>query len=349
MEYGPGTELLAWYELIQLWAVHATNHGKFEDAEVMLRKAQQVLQKSSGGHDVERFLYSPTLLLFSHVLIQGNSLIEAERMLKEGWRACEQDFGANHFLTHCIKSTLGFVMSVQGRLEKAARLQKSALEAVKAQLGPKHLITIDLQVKLATTLCQRGMLVEAETTIWHMIDWSQNISGSRDVPMLACVHLLACVYGNQERWEEAEKLCQQVMDAYIHMFGTQSGLTLEVMSTMAFLKREQLQYEDALDTSRRCAEGTELLYGAEDARTLHIRNLLKEWTSQFELGKSGWIDQVDSTGRLGEAVRQNGTVPWRRLARIKAGLAVSSQDLHRLGSDARSLMLRHWRTRSQEQ
>jgi len=87
----------------------------------------------------------------------------------------------------------------------------------------------------------------------------------------------ASTFSDQGRWEEAEELEVQVMDARKRVLSDSHPHTLTSMSNLAFTFKHQEKNEAAIKLLRECFELRKKILGSEHPDTRSSKKALKAW------------------------------------------------------------------------
>ncbi|KAK5058277.1 hypothetical protein LTR69_006681 [Exophiala sideris] len=191
----------------------------------------------------------------------------------------EKALGMNHSSTLTTVTNLGIVYRSQGKLGEAETMFIRALVGTEKALGTDHESTLDVVHNLGSLYHHQGKLGEAESMYMRVLvgreiaeglDHTSTLAavqslagkektlGSNHGSTLGNVNSIACVYRDQGKLVEAEKMHIRVLAWYKQALGSDSILTLQttvdigtIYCLQGELSKAEKFYHDAIPGFRR--------------------------------------------------------------------------------------------------
>ncbi|KAF8311017.1 putative kinesin [Amanita rubescens] len=145
----------------------------------------------------------------------------------------------------------GIHIQTSGKVDEAVKLQMDVMNGLKSKFGSDHPDTLNM-------------------AFWHHI----LVSGKVGPPSLSLMANLATTYWNQGRWDEAEKLQTDVMNALKAKLGLDHTDTLISMGNLASTYRHQGRLDEAVKLQMDVMNGFKAKLGSDHPDTLNIMGIL---------------------------------------------------------------------------
>jgi serine/threonine protein kinase/Tfp pilus assembly protein PilF len=211
------------------------------------------------------------------VYIEQGRYEEAEKLLRKTLESddWDRDFWPESERIAQYGSYLAEIYRKQGRYNEAERMYLKALEN-KSVRNPAGCTVCTLN-GLGQLLLAQGRYNEAEEQFKKGIEFGNHELPGKDNPLtLQNVNSLAVLYTKQKKYEEAERLFDEVLEARKRKLGDNHPETLESKNDLAVLYKEQAKYQEAEKLLLEAIEGRRLKLGDTHPHTLQSLNNLIE-------------------------------------------------------------------------
>jgi non-specific serine/threonine protein kinase/serine/threonine-protein kinase len=163
---------------------------------------------------------------------------------------------------------LACLLSFQGKLPEAEKLNRETLAARQTVLGKDHTETLDSMNNLACVLGSQGKYAEAEPLHRQTVAARRQALGKDHPDTLLSVHNLACLLHNQGQYAEAEQLHRQTLEARQRVLGVSHPDTLLSMYDLACALSKQKKHAEAEGLYRQALAAMKRVLGRDHPTTL---------------------------------------------------------------------------------
>ncbi|KAI5460988.1 hypothetical protein BGZ63DRAFT_446076 [Mariannaea sp. PMI_226] len=170
-------------------------------------------------------------------------------------------------LSHLLKN-ISAGLRFLGKYDRAATIQRQALELRKKVLGKDHIDTLGSMHALASVLIDQGKYDAAEQMCRQTLKLREKVLGKEHPRALDSMHVLAVVLREQGKYEEAEQMHRQALKLREKVLGKEHPHTLANLHSVALVLREQGKYKEAEQMQRQVFKQTEKVLGKEHPYTL---------------------------------------------------------------------------------
>lgn len=160
------------------------------------------------------------------------------------------------------------LLSAQGDLAGARRLDERVLEAWRRVLGEEHPDTLRAMGNLASTLSRQNDLGGARRLLEEALEVMRRVLGQEHRDTLAAMSNLAATLGEQGDWAGARRLEEQVLETRRHLLGEEHRDTLRVMGNPANTLRHQGELAGARRLEEQVLATIRRVLGEEHPATL---------------------------------------------------------------------------------
>ena len=155
-----------------------------------------------------------------------------------------------------------------GNYQAAQEMDRGALEAWEATLGPEHSNTLASVCNLGSVLSSQGKYEEAEAMHRRALEAREKVLGREHLDTLTSVNNLGLVLSKQGKHEEVEAMHQRVLEANEKVLGREHPDTLASTNNLGLVLSRQGKYEEAEVMHRRALEAKEKVLRREHPSTL---------------------------------------------------------------------------------
>ena len=190
-------------------------------------------------------------------------------------------------------------LSLLGEYELAGNINRSALKAREAMLGPEHPDTLISVSQLGSVLEMQGKYDEAEAMHRRALAGSKKVLGPEHPHTLTSVSNLGSMLERQGKYDEAEAMNRRALAGSKKMLGSEHPDTLISVSHLGSMLQRQRKYDEAEAMHRRALAGSEKVLGPEHSDTLiSVSNL------GSVLERQGKYDEAEAMHRRALAGRE---------------------------------------------
>jgi len=183
-------------------------------------------------------------------------------------------------------------LSLLGEYELAGNINRSALKAREAMLGPEHPDTLISVSQLGSVLEMQGKYDEAEAMHRRVLAGSEAMLEPEHPDTLISVSQLGSVLRRQGKYDEAEAMHRRALAGSKKVLGPEHPHTLTSVSNLGSMLERQGKYDEAEAMNRRALAGSKKVLGPEHPHTL---------TSVSNLGsmleRQGKYDEAEAMNR----------------------------------------------------
>ena len=253
--------------------------GQLRDAEIVYRELIQFYEQHSDDDRTNDTLKCKTFL--ADILREQGRLFEAEQL---GTAVLTQREAGNDGQPHRSPDTIESIASLASTLydankwDEAMTLFKKALLASQIVFGDKHPRTLTAMSNLACA-CRETDLAEAEALDHATLLIKREIldDGARHhYSTVTSMANLALTYSRQHRWQEAEKLELQVLEARMEHGNLKHPAVLTAMSNLAMTYHSQGRYEVAEELQVKVVRGRREVLGPTHRLTIEVIDMLAD-------------------------------------------------------------------------
>jgi len=160
-------------------------------------------------------------------------------------------------------------LSLVGEYELAGNINRSALKAREAVLGPEHQRTLISVSQLGSVLERQGKYDEAEAMHRRALAGREKkMLGPEHPNTLISVSQLGSVLERQGKYDEAEAMHRRALAGSEKVLGPEHPDTLISLSHLGSVLERQGKYDEAEAMHRRALAGSEKMLGPEHSNTL---------------------------------------------------------------------------------
>jgi tetratricopeptide (TPR) repeat protein len=159
-------------------------------------------------------------------------------------------------------------LSLLGEYELAGNINRSALKAREAMLGPEHPDTLISVSQLGSVLEMQGKYDEAEAMHRRVLAGSEAMLEPEHPDTLTSVSQLGSVLRRQGKYDEAEAMHRRALAGRNKVLGPEHPHALISISKLGSALKRQGKYDEAEAMHRRALAGSEKVLGPEHPDTL---------------------------------------------------------------------------------
>ncbi|KAF2801475.1 uncharacterized protein BDZ99DRAFT_221763 [Mytilinidion resinicola] len=206
-------------------------------------------------------------------VLQRRLLPHADRWVSRGFQIIKPDIGTQGHLGADIADALfnmGSLYAEQGKLDKAVKMYKQALQTAEKAVGAEHTSTLAAVNNLGILYTKQGKLSEAEKMFKQALQGYKNVLGLEDEFTLNTANNLGAFYANQGKLGEAEAMYEQTLQGKQEALGVEHTSTFATLKNLARLYVHQGKPGKAEKMYEQALQGTEKALGAEHPSTLRM-------------------------------------------------------------------------------
>jgi tetratricopeptide (TPR) repeat protein len=262
--------------------------GKYEEAEIMIRQALVILEKTFGPKHLDTLVgMKITGTLASSLQINGKYK-DAESINRQTLARQEKVLGHEHQDTLNSMNNLANSLSKQGKREEAELMYRQTMARREKVLGPAHPDTLTSMNNLVVVLCWQGKHGEAESMSRLTLARQEKVLGPAHPDTLRSMNNLAMVLRRQGKSEEAESIYRQTIAQKGKVLGHEHPSTLGSMSNLAIVLSSQGKHKEAESIFSHTITRKEKVLGPEHPETLgSVHNLA------MVLRRQGKLDEAE--------------------------------------------------------
>ncbi|KAH8732423.1 hypothetical protein GQ44DRAFT_766561 [Phaeosphaeriaceae sp. PMI808] len=236
-----------------------------QDEEARLRQGLSLAEVVYGnnGQETLKILYELAMLLSD----QGRfkSAEDAVRRVLESQRALGRDEDINTLRALVVFAD---IQRRQGFYEESIKIYQRILSTPKAILSERNTLRSMSIRGLAFSHFIQKEWNKAEELLVHLIEINPGDPSEKSLQGLKIDDFLACVYTQQGRVEEAEKLCIQVLARKKELVDDEHMETLRSMQTLARIYRHQKRWKEAEELIVKVLRTQQRVLGKEHPNSL---------------------------------------------------------------------------------
>lgn len=169
---------------------------------------------------------------------------------------------------------VGILFSDRGKLNKAERMYRRALEVKETVLGPESVSALETVNNLGLLYIRQGKLAEAESMCLRALEGKEKVLGADDLSTTGALNNLGNVYSSQGRVADAEKIYRHVLEAYEKTVGPDYLSSLHTRNNLGVLYKDQGRLAESEEMIQRALDGYEKALGPDHASTINTMNNL---------------------------------------------------------------------------
>ena len=222
--------------------------GRFAEAEPLLRRSLEILEKALGPNHLEVGAKLNSLALLYRAQVR---YAEAEPLNQRSLGIAVKALGANHQIVGTSLNNLALLYREQGRFAEAEPLYYRSLVIREKALGPDHPdVGVSLN-NLAALYQAQGRFAEAEPLFRRSLSISEKVLGPDHPSVGTMLNNLAELYDAQGRYAEAEPLSRRSLGIREKALGPDHPDVGVSLNNLAGLYREQGRFAEAEPLLRR--------------------------------------------------------------------------------------------------
>jgi len=167
-----------------------------------------------------------------------------------------------------IAINTAWYLSLVGEYELAGNINRSALKAREAMLGPEHPDTLTSVSDLGSVLKRQGKYDEAEAMHRRALAGRKTMLGPEHPDTLISVSQLGSVLKRQGKYDEAEAMHRRALAGSEKVLGSEHPDTLISVDQLGSVLKRQGKYDEAEAMHRRALAGRKKMLGSEHSDTL---------------------------------------------------------------------------------
>jgi tetratricopeptide (TPR) repeat protein len=188
---------------------------------------------------------------------------DSERLNSRSVKILEE-FGKEHPKTLWSMNNLASTYWHQGKLQDAADLQESVLEAMRRTLGEEHPDTLKSMSNLASTYWKQGKLQDAADLHESVLEAMRRTLGEEHPDTLTSMNNLALTY---QQLQDAADLQERLLEAMRRTLGEEHPGTLTSMNNLAWTYEQQEKVQEALTLIQKSVDGSQRTLGEDHPST----------------------------------------------------------------------------------
>jgi non-specific serine/threonine protein kinase/serine/threonine-protein kinase len=254
-----------------------SDRGDFEQAEVALRTAAEVLTRANGPLHEDVLEVSQER---AEALTILGRFDEADALFGQVLEAQRRTLGDNH--PDLVATLNGMAINHRraGRHEEAEAQLRQAVAISESVLGPEHPDTLTARQNLGLLMTQQGRFEEAEPLLRAVLDGRMRILGPGAVSTLTSLMEWGMLELSRKNYAEAEGAFRDGLAGYERAFGPDHPETLRAMNNLALTLRATGRLAEAESMLRPCFEGAKKAFGPTHPQTLTVLANLGELVEQ---------------------------------------------------------------------
>jgi len=198
----------------------------------------------------------------------------AHTLLDRAIQIQQRVLGAQDPQTLTTQSHLASVMSDQGQLAEAEKLQRATIATRRKVMGKDDAENFDAMTALAATLDDEGKTVEAEQLDRTAVAGLKKATGPESAQTLLAMSNLAEVLEDEGQLQEAEQLDRETFDTRRRVLGAEHPQTLRSEEDLATCLTIEGRFPEAEKLAQEVYQGRLHVQGPEHLDTLYAaRNL----------------------------------------------------------------------------
>lgn len=216
--------------------------GERASANRRLRHATEIHRRTEGFSHPR---VAENLILLARLNTEKDTE-ESLQLYRDALSIREKTMGMGHRDVALLVSEIGDFLSTQGRLTEAERQYRRVVSTFEKDPAAAPL-------DMATSLTRLGWLyvnhmnrdTEAQALYRKALGVYEKFLGADHPETVKCLHVLAVLYGQQERWADAEPLFKKELDIKERVLGPDHPEIAKIIQKLAEIYRKQKQFAKA--------------------------------------------------------------------------------------------------------
>ncbi len=278
--------------------------GNYGNAEKLAREVMKNSSKSLGKDHALTWAAAECLL---HNLREEAKYIEAIKLTKTSLEKRKKQPGESHPDFLVWLDGLMLLLELQGNYQEAEEYLRQPIQRrnVDPKLGPDHLVTLKLNMRLARVLSAQGRFHEAETHFEKLIHDMDGTLGAEHHERFKAIFYQAHNLQKSRQYEQAESLFRKLLGKCYDYLGSNHPQTWTVKMAIANVLQDIAQQTNPPSTA--CLEeARELNEGALKFRSEHLPKDHPDITSAM----SSLATYERLSGKLADADKRE-TEAWK--------------------------------------
>lgn len=271
--------------LMGTMATSLFHKGNYKEAELLMRRALKIREKTHGASDPGIIGY---LISLATMLVETNRLKDAENLMLRALTISEASYEPNHPLMANVLLNLGALLHESKRYEEAELRMRMALVICEASDEPDHFMVSQCLNNLAQLLADTNRLEEAEPLMRRALAIKEAHYGQDHPSVMMSLHNLARLLADTNRLEEAEPLMRRALAINEARFGPSHPHVARNLDNLAQLLADTNRLEEAEPLISRALVINELIYGPDHPKVANNLNSLAQVLSKkYQLSDKG--------------------------------------------------------------
>lgn len=144
-------------------------------------------------------------------LLNAGNFKEAEVLIRRAVNACREHFGADFPATLQYTQNLATLLSMQKPNDEPIELFRDLIARLNRSLGPEHIEVLSAKARYAAALSFQKRFHEARNEYEQLLDQYRRNLGEDHPITLICMDNLASVHGAIGEYDQAIRLCEQIV------------------------------------------------------------------------------------------------------------------------------------------
>jgi tetratricopeptide (TPR) repeat protein len=200
---------------------------------------------------------------------EAERLLYAETLLEQAKKGYESIFGAEDLSVYTCLQNLANVYWDQGRRSDARVAYHQALEGFEKILGPSHVSTYNISLKLCEIL-EEGDLDKAKSLCQEALKVHEKVLGPRHSSTLLCMSEMGIIYKEKQELGKAEEYALRAYQGFEEIYGSDNSETITLLTNLACVYGDQKQFAEAESLFQEALTRSERVAGPENLSALSI-------------------------------------------------------------------------------
>jgi nephrocystin-3 len=223
-------------------ALVSEEEDKVEDAEIYYRRSLHLTEASLGySHPSTAVSLNNLALFFKNM----GDYASAEPLYRRALTTTERVAGAHHADTATKLNNLGLLLEAKGDYKKAERYLRRAYAISEKSLGKNHPDTANRLNNLASALIELDRRSEAIPLFLRALSIFQRVLGPEHPTTLACADNVGFVYEEDNQDEKAEKVYKEVIGGVKSSSGLINKNLMRIHMSLGDLMKRQYRISEA--------------------------------------------------------------------------------------------------------
>lgn len=284
--------------ILNLFAAVLNNQAKYSEAESMLKEAQAIEQKASGGVNPD---FATTLGNLAYLYTAQGRYQDAEPLQRQALDIDVRAYGLENPEVAIDLTNLGSTYLYEERYKDAEPLLKRAIEIDTIIFGPASPATSRDVTNLAVLYKYQGRYGEAQKLFEQVVETDKRTSNPNMTSVATHLGNLGAVYLSLGRFKEAEKLLNRQLEIDRTALGAgHPGLATDLVSLGSFYNSRQ-SFSQAIPLLEEARKIDEASFGTENEA---LGEVLRSLALSYS-GVGNYHDAKELAGRAQEIHRKN--------------------------------------------